>query len=49
MFEVTPSVNNSNEYQHIVNVVTRGTLMVSIAVKITARKIKGFPVAQYRQ
>lgn len=50
MFELTPLTESSNEYQHIVNVVTRGTLMASHrGVKATAYNLEGFPIAQYRQ
>ena len=46
-FDLVPNAESSNEYQAIVMMVTRGTLMASGAQKATAYNMEGFPIASY--
>lgn len=46
-FDLVPNAESSNEYQAIVMMVTRGTLMASGAHKATAYNMEGFPIASY--
>lgn len=46
-FDLIPNAESSNDYQAIIMMVTRGTLMASMAVKVTAYNMDGFPIASY--
>lgn len=46
-FDLIPNAESSNDYQAIIFMVTRGTLMASTAVKATAYNMDGFPIASY--
>jgi hypothetical protein len=48
-FDLVPNAESSNEYQSIVMMVTRGTLMASRAHKATAYNMEGFPIVSYIQ
>lgn len=46
-FDLVPNAESSNEYQAIVMMVTRGTLMASGAHKATAYNEESFPIVSY--
>lgn len=46
-FDLIPNAESSNDYQAIIMMVTRGTLMASMAIKATAYNYDGFPIASY--